>query len=338
MHRPGRSSITLAVLIPALLFPADAPRATRSAAAAPAARSSAPEPTFASTWQDGRAELAGYHYRVIRYGEARTGQAVMITVTEPFSESKRVKSDDPSKDPADTFEALKMNLVRDFQTGIYDYNTMTSVFVRSRDFSPVKISFSSAEWCGHVYEELRFDRAAVGQLLRSYFEDETGERTLPWRRDGIAEDQLMILVRGLRGAYLRPGEKRTLPLLPSSIARRLAHRPLAWVSATVERAAKPERVTVPAGVFQADRYDVTTSDARKGTTWVERAAPHRILRWAWTSTAAGDRRASEATESAELAGSARLPYWQLHANGQETYLKSLGLEPLPSPGPTTRRR
>ena len=325
-----RHTAALAALIAALVL------------SSPTGGTAAPEPgaagpSFESHWQDSRAELAGYHYHVTRYGEARTGQAVMITVTEPFRASKRVKADDPSKNPGDTFEALKLNLVRDFQTGIYDYNTMTSVFVRSRDLTPVKITFSSSEWCGHVYEELLFDRGVVRQSLRSYFEGESGDHSIAWRPGGISEDQLLILVRGLRGDYLAPGEKRSVPLLPGSLWRRLAHRQLASVPATIERSAKAERVSVPAGVFQTDRYDVR-ADSRKGSIWVERAAPHRIVRWAWTSTARGDRRASEATESAELAGSARLPYWELHANGQETYLKSLGLKPLPSPSRTTRRR
>ena len=302
-------------------------------------RAHAADPTFESNWQDGRAELAGYDYRVTRYGESRRGQAVMITVTEPFSESKRVKADDSSRNRSDTVEALKVNMVRDFQTGIYDYNTMTSIFVRSSDFSPMKVSFSSAEWCGHVYEELLIDRSGVRQSLRSYFEGESGDRSLQWAPNGVSEDQLLVLVRGLRGDYLRPGEKRTIPLLPSAILRRLAHRPLAWVSATIERAAKPEKITVPAGSFVADRYRVRTADSREGSYWVERSHPRRILRWAWSSTAAADRRASEAMESAELAGSTRLKYWELHANGQEGYLKSLGLAPLPSPSsvPTRRR-
>ncbi len=86
------------------------------------------EPDFSSFWHDGRAELDGYQWNVTRYGQRRSGECVMIYVTEPFSESKRVKVDDPSRDPDDTFDGLKLNLVWDFQTGLYDYNTMTSVF------------------------------------------------------------------------------------------------------------------------------------------------------------------------------------------------------------------
>ncbi|HEY6572270.1 MAG TPA: hypothetical protein VI198_03035 [Candidatus Eisenbacteria bacterium] len=326
MIRHARTGAALAMMAAALFVSAPAPAAD------------AADPTFESHWQDGRAELAGYHYHVTRYGEARTGQAVMITVTEPFSESKRVKVDRPGKKPSDAIEALKVNLVRDFQTGIYDYNTMTSLFVRSRDFTPMKISFSSAEWCGHVYEELLFDRDGVRQSLRSYFEGESGDRSLHTPPNGIAEDQLFVLLRGLRGDYLKPGERRTLPLLPGSIVRRLTHQPLAWTSATIERSAKPERLKVPAGSFLADRYIVKTTDDRVGTFWVEQPHPHRIVRWSWSSTVRGDRRAGEAMESAELAGSVRLPYWELHGNGQETYLKELGLSPLPSPSPASRRR
>lgn len=323
MIRHARFGAALATMAAALFVPALAP--------------GSPEPTFESHWQDGRAELTGYQYHITRYGESRTGQAVMITVTEPFSESKRVKADHPDRNPADAIEALKVNLVRDFQTGIYDYNTMTSLFVRSRDFTPMKISFSSAEWCGHVYEELRFDRDGVRQSLRSYFEGESGDRSLNAPPSGISEDQLFVLVRGLRGDYLKPGEKRTTPFLPSSIVRRLVHQPLAWTSATIERAAKPERLNVPAGSFLSDQYQVKTADARVGTFWVERAYPHRIVRWSWSSAARGDLRAGEAMESAELAGSIRLPYWQLHGNGQESYLREIGLSPLPSPIAGSRR-
>ena len=289
-------------------------------------------PGFEAHWQDGRAEISGYRYTVTRYGTPRSGTAVMIYVTEPFSESRRVKIDDPRKEPSDTFEALKLNLVRDFQTGIYDYNTMVSVFARSRDFSPAKISFSGAEWCGHVYEELRFDPTGVRQSLRSYFEGESTEQTIEAPAGGVAEDDLFILLRGLRRAsseYLRPGEKRSVPFLPGSFVRRLAHLPLAWSTASIERLAEPEVISVPAGRIAADVYIVRT-DGREGRFHIERAHPHRIARWSSTATRGGGR-AAEAAETGELTGTARLPYWQLHDNGHERYLKDLGLSPLPLP-------
>ncbi|HET7903314.1 MAG TPA: hypothetical protein VFM17_02015 [Candidatus Eisenbacteria bacterium] len=290
-------------------------------------------PTFESVWQDGQAELCGYRYVVTRYGQSRGGQAVAVYVTEPFSERRRVKLDDPAASPGDAFEALKLNLVRDFQTGIYDYNTMTSLFVRSSDIIPAKISFSSAEWCGHVYEELRFDRDAVRQSIRSYFEGESADRSLDAPRGGVPEENLHVLLRGLRGDFLPPGRKRSVPFLPSAFARRLVHSKAVWGSAEIERAARPETVRVPAGSFEADRYTVRASDGREGRYWIESAPPRRVLRWTWTGAARDGRMGGDAAESAELTGSERLPYWRLHGNGDEEILRRLGLDPLPAAGP-----
>ncbi len=277
------------------------------------------EADFSKHWHDGRAELDGYRYGVTRYGEPRTGEAVMVFVTEPFSESKRVKVDDASANPSDTFDALKLNLVRDFTTGIYDYNTMVSLFTRSESFEPVKISFSSAEWCGHVYEELVFREIGIEDAYYSYFENESARRTIPPRPGGIAEDNLFILLRGLRGPFLAPGAKRSIDLLPSSFYSRLVHRPVDWQTAELEHRAASERITVPAGTFDARVYTVRTPD-RRGTFHVEAAYPHRIVRWEWKPS--GSRGLEEL---GELTGTERLAYWQLNANGDESYRKALGL-------------
>jgi len=283
-------------------------------------------PTFESHWQDGKAELAGYRYHVTRYGQPRTGTAVMITVTEPFRASKRVKADDPNVNPADTFEALKLNLVRDFRTGIYDYKTMISAFCRSRDFSPVKVAFSAAEWCGQVYEEIEFEPHRTTDLVRSYFEDESAARTMQWKKGGVPEDLLFVLVRGLRGDFLKPGEKRDFPFLPSPFTSRLAHTPMAWTTATAERSAGSERLRVPAGEFQADVFTVRVADGRVGRFWIERAYPHRVLQWAWTpSPKPASRMGADGADGGELTGTNRLAYWQLHANGDERELRGLGL-------------
>lgn len=279
---------------------------------------------FGAHWHDGRAELDGYRWSVTRYGELRRGQAVMIFVTEPFSDSKRVKADDPSKDPADTLDAMKLNLVRDFQTGIYDYNTMTSVFVRTANFAPLKVSFTSAEWCGHVYEELIIDPRRIEQRFFSYFEDESSTRTLTGPGDGVIGDNLFIILRGLRGAYLEPGRKRTVPFLAGAFARRLRHLPLQWGTAEIERTSSTEEIDVPAGTFTTDVYVVRTGDGREGTFFIEQQYPHRIVRWQWKATGTG-RRANEAAETGELTGTTRVEYWQLHDNGDERHLDQLGL-------------
>jgi hypothetical protein len=272
---------------------------------------------FSAHWHDGRAELNGYRLTVERYGQQRTGRAVAIFVTEPFSGSKRVKVDDPSQSPSDVVDVLKLNLVRDFQTGIYDYNTMTSVFSRSDDFSPLKVSFTSGEWCGHVYEELLFDRRRVTERFFSYFEGESVDRKLPREADGVTEDNLLILLRGLRGPFLEPGARIEVPILVGAFHRRLMHRPLDWTTAVIERRPGAETIEVPAGTFPVSTYVVTTGDGRDGRIDIEQAHPHRIVRWAWGP--------GRAAETAELTGTVRVKYWQLNGNGDERYLEQLGL-------------
>lgn len=262
----------------------------------------AADPDFDTYWHDGKAELDGYHLTVSRYGQERKGQAVLIYVTEPFSKSKRVKVNDPAKNPRDTFDALKLNIVRDFQTGIYDYNTMVSVFVRSADLSPVKISFSSAEWCGHVYEELLFFPGKITGRYDSYFEDETTTHELNRPSGGITEDELFIVLRGLRGEFLKDGEKKTVPFLPGVLYSRLAHKPLAWTTAEISRTGSV--------------YSIQITKGRKGTFTIEAEYPHRILSWELLPDV-----------KAELSGTIREQYWQLHNNGQESLLLQLGLKP-----------
>lgn len=304
-------------------IPAIALAASLGFALLPARASDAPFDTY---WHDGKAELDGYRLKVSRYGQERAGHAVMVYVTEPFSERMRVKVEDPARDPGDAFDALKLNLVRDFQTGIYDYNTMVSVFVRSRDLTPVKVSFSSAEWCGHVYEEMRVDPTRIRQQVSSYFEGESRTETLGRPAGGLLEDEIYIWVRGLRGEPLHPGESRSVPFLPGSFQRRLAHQRAAWVTARVERAARSEPIEVPAGRFTTQVYRVKVADGREGRFHVEQEYPHRIVRWQWRTPApAGSPTRWRELDGGELTGSVRLVYWRLHDNGHESYLESLGL-------------
>nr|MCU0229429.1 hypothetical protein [Bryobacterales bacterium] len=177
---------------------------------------------FWKVWGDGQAELAGYSLRTMRYGQPREGTAVTIFVTEPFSNEARVKADAGKHSPADEFPVMKLNLMEDFPTGIYDYNVMTSVFVALRAVNgrpagrATKISFSAQEWCGQVYQQLLFDESKVRSTLHSYFDGEgDASSELPAPRDGISEEELLFWARGMAAPFLNPGESRSLPLLGS---------------------------------------------------------------------------------------------------------------------------
>jgi len=270
--------------------------------------------SFDAYWHDGKAELDGYRLKISRYGEERDGQAVMVFVTEPFSKSKLVKVNDHRENPDDVIDVLKLNFVRDFSTGIYDYNTMVSVFVRTNDLEPVKVSFSSAEWCGHVYSEMRFDKDRIRGNYLSYFEDESGPFEVQRPRGALVEDNLFILLRGLREPFLAAGTSKTVDLLPGVLVRRFLHKEAHYVSATISRRAANEDVSVPAGRYSCIVYDVSVGD-RNGEFCVDAEYPHRIVRWSLAPDVTG-----------ELTGSTRLEYWRLHANGDEKYLEQIGLK------------
>jgi hypothetical protein len=274
---------------------------------------------FWKHWGDGRAELSGYRATVPRYGAKRVATDVLIFVTEDMSDTLRVKAD-PGKHPAsDVYPVMKLNAVRHFQTGIYDYKVMTSTFARVAPGWPVrKISFSSQEWCGHVYHQLLPRPGKVPGIFHSYFDGEAdGTEDLPLLPDGVFEDELPILLRGWNGTYLGPAESRKVPFLPSLYRSRLEHQPLAWTKAVIARAASPSTATVPAGRYAVVTWTVEVEGGPKWTFAFEADPPFRLVR-----------RASSTGELSELLGSTRLAYWTLNAPGGEKHLEELGL-PVP---------
>ncbi|MFN7142786.1 MAG: hypothetical protein ACK4YP_03350, partial [Myxococcota bacterium] len=276
---------------------------------------------FWAHWGDGKAEIASYDLVQPRYGAPREGTAVLIFVTEDFSWSERVKADPGQHPERDLRPVIKLNQMRDFQTGIYPYHVMTSVFARlgagdGMDvWDPIKITFSAQEWCGNVYDELTMGPRTAHLTAHTYFDGDTRPpSTYAVPTDVVYGDALPILLRGLDGGWLAPGASRRVPYRAPQMEWRFAHVPPAVGAATVSRAAEPVETTVPAGTFRVDTYTVSV-DGGATTTWlVETAAPHRIV--AWSSTAG---------ETAELRGSDRLPYWQLNKPGDETERARVGL-------------
>jgi len=295
---------------------------------------------FWAHWGDGKAELDGYSLRILRYGEPREGRLVLIYVTEDQSGSARVKAD-PGKHPkSDVYPVLKLNALRKFQTGIYDYSTMTSVFVRIdnsvRGGGPLaKLSFSSQEWCGHVYHQLLPQPGGrLVSVSHSYFDGEADEQrtlSIPGGAAAMTEDELPLRLRSYAGQpdLLEPGERRTLVMTNSLLRVRLLHQPLALGQATIERSRTTEALKTPAGSFGVYTYVVTLSGAEKsdrGTFHVEAAPPYRLVHYRW-----------ESGEEATLLGSSRLPYWQLQHNGEEVLLKQLGLAGPYAPWPSLQQ-
>jgi hypothetical protein len=271
---------------------------------------------FWNHWGDGRAEVNGYRLTQPRYGAAREGTAVYVFVTEGFSDRLRVKAD-PGRHPDDAvYPVIKLNAVRDFNTGVYDYNVMTSTFLRvASDWPVAKVSFSSQEWCGHVWHQIVPREGRVDGVFHSYFGGEAdGSEDLELPQGAVFEDALPVLLRGLQGAFLEAGESRSVPFLPSMLHSRLTHTPLAWTTAEITRSEKTQAVEVPAGSFEVTVFTVEVEDGRRLTYAIEAAPPHRLVR----QTGPGG-------EELALKGSTRMAYWKLNAPGSEKHLEEIGL-------------
>lgn len=270
---------------------------------------------FWDHWGDGQAELAGYRLTQPRYAELRQGEAVHVVVTEDFTRATQVKSDGGH---GDEFPVLKLNAVRDFQTGLYDYNVLTSVFLpldgRLPIGQPTKLSLSVQEWCGHVYEHLVLAGGWADWVRHSYFDGEAdGQARTPVPPDGIYADTLPLIVRGLTGERVPLGGSIDVPWMPTGLDRRAAHVTPVWGRATLRRAAGGLVESV-LGTVESEVWTVTPAEGPESTWVVESAAPRRLLSWSRTDGEAG-----------VLTGVVRGPYWRQHDNGDEALRASLGL-------------
>lgn len=317
---PGRALV--AALAAVVLLPACGGLATSTGDGLARARWSQPSQApegFWEQWADGRAELAGYQLTQARYGELRQGEAVLVTVTETFAHGPRVKSDGGHPDE---YPVIKLNEVRDFQTGIYDYNLMTSTFLpldgRTSRGLPTKLSFSMQEWCGHVYEQLVVDPAGAGLQARhvghSYFDGEADRQEVLDLPEGtVALDAMPLLVRGLVGELVAPGQSVERPAVDRLQDLRMQHRPLRLQTARITRQAEPVRVEVPAGAYEVERWTVEAGGLVT-TFEVDVQPPHVLVGWTRSD---GERGA--------LTGVERRRYWQEQGEGDEALRASLGL-------------
>lgn len=274
---------------------------------------------FWSHWGDGLAEVASYDLVHPHYGAERRGTAVAIFVTEAFDAEQRVKVNS-----GEGVLVMKLNLVEDFPTGVYDYNLMTSAFVALEPAlgrpagTPYKISFSAQEWCGQSWQQWLFDPASIRRTAHSYFQDEADEESvISLHPKGVAEDALWHWARGFSGPMLEPGGKADLRMLPAMKRLRQSHEDPGWVAATLTRSSAPETIEVPAGSFEVEKFTASSPGFSRAF-FVEAAAPHRIIRW---ETSEG--------ETAELVGAERMEYWKMNGPDSESAVERLGLSPRP---------
>lgn len=164
----------------------------------------------------GKAELAEYSGTIIRYGQPRDAELVLITVMEPFIRDQMVKSESQTG-----FYAIKQNQVLSYRTGVYPYRQMNSVFWQRQSGRFLKAVMTTQEWCGQTYRELRSQGKTLQLFYSSYWEDESrGYHTLSYPTEAnhvLMYDELPLYVRK---DNLQSGSVALYPMLMSSQIRR----------------------------------------------------------------------------------------------------------------------
>lgn len=162
-------------------------------------------PAFKEYWHDGKAEITSYQLTQERYGELHEGTVVTIFVTEDFLPEEQVKANTYAET---NLPVLKLNITKNFNTGIYPYTIMTSTFSPTTTTGhALKIANSIQEWCGQQYMQLN-NRNDFEIISHSYFEGKANQNIkLPktW-----LEDELWNLIR-INPEELPTGEILMIP-------------------------------------------------------------------------------------------------------------------------------
>lgn len=262
---------------------------------------------FNMYWYDGLAEINTYQLQQARYGEFRKGTAVMIFVTEPFSKQNFTKADTES-DKNTT--VLKLNMTKNFITGVYPYSLMTSVFtpVDQPNQHAIKISNSTQEWCGQTYMEM-IREGDFDISVQSYFEGES--KAHHHEEIGHLEDDIWNQIR-LQSEELPTGEFK---MIPSFNYLRLHHKKLDAYACNGTKSEKNEVV----------HYELFYPDLnRKLKIVFEASFPHKIIEWT-ESIDANNNGNFDIESKATLMESIKLDYWNKKSVADTTYRDSLNL-------------
>jgi hypothetical protein len=269
---------------------------------------------FGSYWYSGDAEITSYRLSQWRYGELREGTAVLIYVTEDFSRSKQVKLDVPSEAGDDAVKVLKLNLTKDFTTGIYPYSMMQSVFTPvdlAANPRTLKTTTSSQEWCGHTFTQLNLAGDEYRARLYSYFESES-DQDLVISPDFL-EDEIWTRLR-LNPAGLPVG---TFSILPGSLYQRFSHDKIIPLEAVGSIAESEDGTSVY-------RLEYPTLE-RSLSIRYSSAFPFEILGWEETIRTGSEESSRTLTTRAERDNSLKIDYWNRNSNSDLPLRDALNL-------------
>lgn len=242
-----------------------------------------------------------------RYGEMREGSAVAIFVTEDFLPEAQVKADQTSEG---NISVMKLNLTKKFNTGIYPYSIMNSIFSPiSTTNHALKISTSVQEWCGQVYMQLN-NREKFKIRSHSYFEGEADQK-LSLDKTWL-EDELWNLIR------INPGELSigNFSVIPSFEYLRLRHKEIKEYQAFADLE-QGDSLTV---------YTLKYSDlSRQLKIFFKNSFPYEIEKWEEVNNT-NEKDSLRLTTTATKLRRMKIDYWNKNRNEFASLRDSLGLK------------
>ena len=270
---------------------------------------------FNAYWYGGKAEINVYDLEQARYGSIHKGKAVRIFVTEDFLVSQQVKKESATQEAHTS--VLKMNFLKKFPTGIYDYSMMSSVFTPVDDTQykkTIKVSTSSQEWCGHTYSQLNLRGDKYSFNGHSYFESENDQQYEI--QYAYLEDEIWNRIR-LRPLNLPQGEFK---IIPSTMHARLKHFDLQPMSVRGSL-----NLQIQDDQTELYVYKLQYENGRELTIHAHSTFPYRITYWEDKYESGFGPFKKKLSTKATLKKSVKESYWGQNSPDFEYLRKELGL-------------
>lgn len=272
--------------------------------------------TLDNYWYQGKAEINRFELNQVRYGELRSGDAIMVFVTEDFLVKKQVKQESNTSEKS--IPILKLNHITKFKTGVYDYSMMNSVFSPINSIGPIKTTFSAQEWCGHTWLQLNNVDGKFKVTGSSYFEKEADQSFII--DELLTEDGIWNLIR-TNPNQIKEGE---FQYLPSSAFLRLKHKEIKGYKTIVSKQVYMKE-DMPGDNLMSLTLEYPELNRTIQIIYGNKS-PYQIAGWKETSKSGYGQNAKELTTTARRTHQIVEPYWNLNSNSDEKYRDLLGLE------------
>ena len=266
---------------------------------------------FNNYWYQGKGEVSVYQLQQARYGKMHKGHVVMVFVTEDFSSSRQVKIEPEQGFESGQVRVLKLNSIKKFATGLYDYSLMNSVFTNVNNGEALKITHSTQDWCGQQFMQLNRRAGKFDYKLFSYFGAEGDQEKEV--SSVLSEDELWNMIR-LNPDHIPTGDIHVLPALSHV---RLKHLILKPESAYLSMTATNEVSTLKLKYQTIDRIlEIKFSSE----------FPHQILEWTEEYQSGWGKSKQRLKTISVLKESKMLEYWGLN-DPADSYLRlEMGLD------------